>query len=271
VRLHVEASGPSDGPPVVFLHGVSGSLETYDWLPPEITEGRRIVRVDLRGHGDSDRAPGTYRVSEYGADVVEVLRSQVGRPAVLVGHSLGGVVAWWIAQNHPALVVAAFLEDPPLYMGEPAEHEHNAAIPIFGTLIDAAARWHDEGLSEQEVATQIAAGPIGPDGTDDSHRSRAHALLAMDPGVLEQAYDGSTLAETDTLSPVPVPVFLLAADDAMGAFPARHAERLARTHPQVEVVRVDGAPHAIHDSRAHRDAYVEQLARSLALHADGAG
>lgn len=271
MRLHVEATGPQDGPAVVFLHGVSGSGETYGWLPPEIVDGRRVLRVDLRGHGRSARATGTYRVSEYGADVVEVLRSQIGRPVVLVGHSLGGVVAWWIAQNQPDLVVAAFLEDPPLYMGEVAEHERNGAIPIFGTLIEAAARWHDEGLSEQEVAAQIAAGPMGPDSTDDSHRSRAHALLAMDPGVLEQAYDRSTLAETDTLSPVSVPVFLLAADDAMGAFPARHAERLARTHPQVEVVRVEGAPHGIHDSRAYRAAYVEQLARFLEVHTDGAG
>jgi pimeloyl-ACP methyl ester carboxylesterase len=271
VRLHVELDGPPDGPPVVLLHGVSGSLGTYAWLPAEIVDGRRIVRVDLRGHGDSERAPGTYRVSEYGADVVEMLRSEVGRPAVLVGHSLGGVVAWWIAQNHPDLVVAAFLEDPPLYMGEPAEHERNGAIPIFGTLIQAAARWHDQGLSEQEVAAQVAAGPTGPDSTDDSHRSRAHALLAMDPGVLEQAYDRSTLAETDTLSPVSVPVFLLAADDAMGAFPERHAGRLGRTHPHVEIVRLDGAPHAIHDSRAYRDAYVSALAGFLATHADGAG
>jgi pimeloyl-ACP methyl ester carboxylesterase len=267
VRLHVEAEGPVDGPPVVFLHGVSGSLETYRWLPSEILEGRRTFRVDLRGHGRSEHATGTYRVSEYGADVVEVLRSQVGRPAVLVGHSLGGVVAWWIAQNHPDLVVAAFLEDPPLYMGESAEHERNGAIPVFTTLIQAAARWHDEGLSEEEVAAQIAAGPTGPAGTDDSHRSHAYSLLAMDPGVLEQACDRSTLAETDTLSPVRVPAFVLAADDAIGAFPIRHAGRLARTHPHVEIVRLDGAPHPIHDSRDFRDAYVDHLTRFLAAYA----
>jgi pimeloyl-ACP methyl ester carboxylesterase len=268
VRLNLQVDGPLDGAPVVFLHGVSGCLETYGWLPPEIVGGRRVVRVDLRGHGGSERATGTYRVSEYGADVVEVLRSEVGRPAVLVGHSLGGVVAWWIAQNHPDLVVAAFLEDPPLYMGEPAEHERNEAIPIFATLIEAAARWHEEGLSEQEVAAQLAASPTGPESTDDSLRSSAHGLLAMDPGVLEQAYDRSTLAETDTLSPVRVPLVLLAADDAMGAFPERHAARLRRTHPDVEIVRVDGAPHWIHDSRAYRAAYVSHLTRFLAAHAD---
>jgi pimeloyl-ACP methyl ester carboxylesterase len=57
VGLNVEDDG--DGPPVVFLHGVAGSARTYAWLPAEITRGRRILRVDLRGHGGSDHAPGT--------------------------------------------------------------------------------------------------------------------------------------------------------------------------------------------------------------------
>jgi pimeloyl-ACP methyl ester carboxylesterase len=266
VRLHVEVDGPQDGVPIVFLHGVSGSGRTYGWLPEEITRGRRVLRVDLRGHGRSEHAPGTYVVSSYAADVAEVLRSHVGRRAVVVGHSLGGVVAWSLAQGHPELVAAAFLEDPPLYMGEPEEHARNSAIPVFRTLLDLAARWHAASVSVEDAAAELAAGPMGPDSCDDAHAARAYALLAMDPGVLEGAADRSTLAETDTASPVTVPVFVLAADDAVAAFPRRHAERLAQSHPAVEVARVSGAPHGIHDSRAHRAAYLEQLGRFLAAH-----
>jgi pimeloyl-ACP methyl ester carboxylesterase len=266
----VQVDGPPDGAPVVFLHGVSGSSTTYAWLPDEIVGGRRVVRLDLRGHGESERAPGTYVVATYAEDVAEVLRSQVGRPAVIVGHSLGGVVAWTLAQRHPELVLAAFLEDPPLYMGEPDEHARNGAVPVFSGLLDVVARWRAEGVSVEDAAAELAAGPLGPGTCDDALAARAYALLAMDPGVLEGAVDRSTLADTDTTSPVTVPMLVLAADDATGpAFPSRHAERLARTHPDVEVVRVSGAPHAIHDSRAHRDVYVAHLARFLAAHADG--
>jgi pimeloyl-ACP methyl ester carboxylesterase len=102
--------------------------------------------------------------------------------------------------------------------------------------------------------------------------ARAEALLRMDPGVLESAADRSTLAGTDTTSPVTVPVLVLAADDAMGAaFPTRHAERLAITHPEVEVIRVAGAAHGIHDQRDRRADYVEQLARFLERQAPPAG
>jgi esterase len=275
VRLHVEAAGPEDGTPVVFLHGVLGSMRTYAWLTGAITEGRRIVRVDLRGHGRSEHAPGAYDVDSYGEDVVEVLRETVGRPAVLVGHSLGGVVAWWVAQRHPELVTAAFLEDPPLYMGEPAEHGRNGAVPVFGVILDIVARWRAEGVSAQAAAAELAAAPFGPDPSrtsaeglcDDVPAARADALLRMDPGVLEGAADRSTLAPTDTTSRVPVPVFVLAADEKGAAFPTRHAERLAISHPDVEIARVAGAGHGIHDERDHRAEYVEALARFLATHA----
>jgi hypothetical protein len=102
---------------------------------------------------------------------------------------------------------------------------------------------------------------------DDAPLTRAQALLAMDPGVLEGAVDRSTLAPTDTTSPVGVPVLLLAADDALSAFPLRHEERLRTSHPEVKVVRVAKAPHGIHDDRAARAAYVEALAEFLGEHA----
>jgi pimeloyl-ACP methyl ester carboxylesterase len=268
VEINVEAEGPADAAPVVFLHGVSGCCRTYDFLPPSIIEDRRIVRVDLRGHGRSDHAPGTYVIDRYGEDVVAVLR-MLDRPAALVGHSLGGVTAWWVAQHEPELVRAAFLEDPPLYMGEPEEHERNAAIPAFRANRERAAGWQANGATIDSVAAQLAPAPLGPGRTmgdvmaDDAIAARAEALLLIDPGVLNQAIDRSTLADTDTSSPVGVPVLVLAADDALAAFPARHEERLARSHPEIDTVRIPGAGHGIHEERGFRAAYLRHLAAFL--------
>jgi pimeloyl-ACP methyl ester carboxylesterase len=273
VEIDVEVQGATDAELVVFLHGVSGCSRTYDFLPPQITGGRRIARVDLRGHGRSHHAPGTYVIDRYGEDVVAVLRL-LDRPAMLVGHSLGGVTAWWVAQRAPELVVAAFLEDPPLYMGEPDEHEQNVAIPVFRLVRERAAAWQAEGASIEDVAAQLAPTPLAPDRTmaevmaQDAIAARAEAQLAMDPGVLDQAADRSTLADTDTTSPVTVPVTVLAADVERGsAFPDRHAERLARSHPDVEIVRVPGAGHGIHEERDHRADYVRHLAAFLERYA----
>src|SRR3954470_3498290 len=128
---------------VLFLHGVAGSRRTYDWLPAAMS-GHDLLRVDFRGHGAAARTPGAYLIDDYADDAVEVLRS-IG-PAFVVGHSLGGVAAWCAAQRVPELVLGAFLEDPPLYLGSPEGHASNGAIPHFAHLRTLAPAWRAAGV-----------------------------------------------------------------------------------------------------------------------------
>jgi pimeloyl-ACP methyl ester carboxylesterase len=264
MSVHVDSVGA--GHPVLLLHGVANSSETYRWLD---LDGHRTVRIDFRGHGASGRAPGTYRLEDYVADALAVLEG-LG-PATLVGHSLGGAVAWSLAQSRPELVRAAFLEDPPLYMGDPAEHAGNPAIPALAQLRQIAARWQAEGIDQPTATERLAAMPeragrtAAEWQTEHALDSRAYGLLHLDVEVLDRVIDGSALAGIDTASPVEVPVLVLAADDALGAaFPAAYTLRLARTHPRVSVVRLEGAGHSIHDERASRDAYLQHLVTYLA-------
>jgi pimeloyl-ACP methyl ester carboxylesterase len=257
VKLHVEGAGP-----VLLLHGVAGSARTYAWL--ELP----AVRFDFRGHGASDRAAGTYRLEDYVEDALSVL-SQVG-PSLLAGHSLGGVVAWTCAQRRPDLVTGLFLEDPPLFMGEPDAHAANPAIAAFVAMRESTARWQAAGASPEQVTHELRA-QVLPDGrtfaelqTDEALDARGYALTHLDLEVLDRVIDGSLLATADPASPVSVPTFILAADDRMGAaFPAVHEQRLASTHPDAEVVRLPGATHTIHDERAFRDEWLRQLKSRL--------
>src|SRR5215213_531225 len=157
-------------------------------------------------------------------------------------------------------------------MGEPAEHANNPAAAAFPAIRDNAIAMREAGLSEEEAAARLAESPMGPDVTmgdvqlPDGIRARAYAHLVMDPEVLTSAGDGSTLAPTDLVSPITVPMVILAAG-VQPAFKPDHEERLAATHPDVEVVRVPRAGHGIHDEIAHRDVYVEQLGAFLRRHA----
>jgi pimeloyl-ACP methyl ester carboxylesterase len=261
VELNIAVDGPPDAPAVVFLHGVTGGGDTYAWLRPKDLGGRRIVRVDLRGHGASPHAPGTYRIDPYTEDVAAVLRAIDGPPPVLVGHSLGGVVAWTVAQRHPDLIAAAFLEDPPLFFADPAEAPTNAALPMFAALRDAVLSWREAGLSVDEAAERVAGAPGGEHLAEGVARIRAHSLLLMDMGVLEAAIDNTTLADADLDAPVGVPMRVLAGEEETGAaFHARHVQRLAASHPDVEVAVVPGASHLIHDETRSRDVYLRELA-----------
>jgi pimeloyl-ACP methyl ester carboxylesterase len=276
VGLHVELEGPEGGAPVLFLHGVGSSGRTWEWLPDELARGRRIVRVDLRGHGRSDHAPGTYVLPRYGTDVVAVLQSVASSRAVVVGNSLGGVIGWWLAQNHPDLVTAALLEDPPLLAGETPEPEVGRFRDVFHAVKAVILESRERGLSEEETAQHIGTIRWGPPGTpalgeiltDDGLASMAFGYRRLDIGVIDGAIDGSTLAAAETRSPVTPPVVVVAADDAAGAaFSTGDEERLARSQPTVEVIRVAGSGHRIHESRRHRAVFAGHLRRFLDTYA----
>ncbi len=258
VGLYVEVDGPDDGTPVLFLHGVGSSARTWDWLPPAVTQGRRIVRVDQRGHGRSDHATGTYVLARYGADAVAVLRELVAGPALIVGHSLGGVVAWWVAQNHPELVTAVLLEDPPLLAAETPEGDAGRFRDVFHTVRAT--------ILDHRDARALGGGARGahrhdPLGTRDAAASRRAdgrrdrgARLRVSPARdrrhrrsdrrLDAGLDGHTAPSSPRRSSI------VAADDALGAaFSSDDAVRLASAGQPAQVVRIVGSGHRIHQSR----------------------
>ncbi len=98
VRVAADITGPTDGAPVILLHG--GGQTRFSWHHTAgvlASHGRRVYNVDLRGHGESDWAPNAdYALDAFAADVRAVAaiarqRDPQHRPPALVGASLGGV------------------------------------------------------------------------------------------------------------------------------------------------------------------------------------
>jgi pimeloyl-ACP methyl ester carboxylesterase len=99
------------GPGIVLLHGLMANADTWAstaaWLRPY----GRVVALDARGHGRSSKPEGPYdRAARVGDVVAAVCRLGLA-PAVLVGHSMGGVTAWQVAGDRPDLVRAIVIGD----------------------------------------------------------------------------------------------------------------------------------------------------------------
>lgn len=112
-RFHAVLAGPDDPPPagqptdlVVLLPGALQNWWLWrDVLPGLAAAGHRAVALDLRGTGASDATPRGYDLTTLAADVDAVVRSLGAERAVVVGHDLGGWVAWTLATTCPARVV----------------------------------------------------------------------------------------------------------------------------------------------------------------------
>ncbi|MFD3590401.1 alpha/beta fold hydrolase [Streptomyces sp. NPDC058683] len=103
VRLVCRDWGGS-GHPVLLLHGLAGHAGEWDVLARRLSERFRVVAVDQRGHGASERYPEDVSRAAYIADVVAITeRLGLERP-VLVGQSLGGHTAMLTAASHPEMV-----------------------------------------------------------------------------------------------------------------------------------------------------------------------
>lgn len=104
LRIHVAEDGPADGPAVVLLHGLGLDGTLFDAALPHLPAGLRLIRPDLRGHGASDVPPAPYGMGAMIRDVERVMDHLRLRDAVVVGVSLGGLIAQGLAVKRLDLV-----------------------------------------------------------------------------------------------------------------------------------------------------------------------
>ncbi|MBC3191881.1 alpha/beta hydrolase [Pseudonocardia sp. C8] len=113
------AEGPDNGPPLVLVHGQGSRWQDHMRVLPALARDHRVFVVDVPGHGASGRLePEQYTNAAVGGILAAFVAEAVGGPAILSGHSSGGLLALWIAAARPELVTALLLEDPPLFSSE---------------------------------------------------------------------------------------------------------------------------------------------------------
>lgn len=120
LRLSVELSGPQAAPPVVLLHGLGTSLRLWDGVVARLPH-HRILRLDLRGHGLSDVPQGPYAMGALIHDVERVMAQAGMRDAVVVGHSIGGMIAQGLAVKRLDLVRGMVLSNTAARIGFAAQ------------------------------------------------------------------------------------------------------------------------------------------------------
>lgn len=238
---YVEA--PGDGDALVLLHGITGSLDTYLPLLPELRSWAHVYALDLRGHGGSSHAD-RYAVPDYAGDVATFIDTVIGAPAVVAGHSLGGLVVAALAADAPTLVRGALLEDPPMYLGDMVRFQQT---PFYDGFVALRGMLHDHATAGGRFDDLVSR--IGPMPAEEA-RHRAEQLDHLDPGALDAAIDGSLFRNFDpdeVLAQIRCPVQLLAGRAELGsALTAADITRLVHTVPDCAVTQLSDVGHGIH-------------------------
>ena len=224
VRLNY-AEGPAHGPPLVLLHGLGRRWQIFMPVIPALSLRWHIFAPDLRGHGKSSRVARGYHGPQYSEDIACLLRERVAAPAVLFGHSLGGMLAMWVASHYPELVRALILGDNLIVV----RHLHN---PMYTALFSGLRDLARKGGSVTQIADGIGRILLPIPGTDESVTIRqlpgndeayllswARCVQQADPDTYDMTLDGSSLEGWDgeaVLRGIACPTLLLQASQELG-------------------------------------------------------
>jgi pimeloyl-ACP methyl ester carboxylesterase len=101
-QLHYEEYGK--GAPVLLVHGLGSSTRDWEYQIPELAAHYRVIALDIRGHGRSDKPRERYSIAAFAEDV-RALIEQLGLDRVhLVGISMGGMIGFQLGVDHPELL-----------------------------------------------------------------------------------------------------------------------------------------------------------------------
>ena len=231
VILHVEIGRRSVGVAAAADARDHRQPRTWDWFVPSLADRFRVLTLDFRGHGKSGRAPGDYQPQAYVTDAIAVLEELADGPAIVIGHSLGGMTGAALMQQRPDLVKAAVLEDPPLGDMETGSALHgNPLLDAFRLMRATVPGVQQAGVPVDQIAGTMATMPSasGAPMGDLIRRTRsevmARALLELDVTVLDPVLDGTAQNSFDRTSRSRCRTLILSADPAMPRR-ARHADR----------------------------------------------
>jgi pimeloyl-ACP methyl ester carboxylesterase len=112
------AADEGEGPVIVFLHGIASSAATFSGVIPQLSDHYRCLSFDLLGFGESPSpASSNFTIEEHVDAIRATIHSlKLEAPFILVGHSLGSLLAARYAATHPSRVSRLVLVSPPLYV-----------------------------------------------------------------------------------------------------------------------------------------------------------
>lgn len=254
VKIHFKDIG--EGRPIVFIHGFGASIDTWRFIVDDLKQDYRLVLVDLKGHGYSDRPPDSkYSIQDHAEIVLGLMEHLELIRAVVVAHSLGSVIAVTAAlkaqRNTADLISGLFLLTASL---DPE------SLPLFLKLLGfPPTGWLIMKLTTASFRTRLALRKSVYDkqkitdfwvelyakyqripGTDHAFRETAARMVPQDSSQLK-----------DELRKLKLPVLsILGEHDEV--IPKESGEAVCQVLPQCTTVIVDGVGHIPHEEKSEK-------------------
>jgi pimeloyl-ACP methyl ester carboxylesterase len=256
LRLYARDYAGSGGParlPVICIHGLTRNSSDFDEFAPIIANlGRRVLALDVRGRGHSerDRDPNNYSPQVYAGDVAKLMHDLGIARAVFVGTSMGGLITMTLAATHIELIAAAVIND----IGPVISEKGLARIAGYAGKSAHLSSWQDAASHVRDI--NACAFPDNPDTEWDKWARRAFAedgagrlaprydpniAIALQTGKLRPTSLAGRMAFRRLTKKRPTLLVRGALSDLLET---RQAEWMRRAAPAMQYVEVPNVGHA---------------------------
>jgi pimeloyl-ACP methyl ester carboxylesterase len=247
VKINYFETGQLSGTPIVMFHGGAWCWQEYVSLIPGLSESHHIYALDLRGNGKSGWVSDQYRLENFTDDGVAFI-NQFKIPAVLIGHSIGGVVALMVAARCSSKVKLIIIEDSPLAIGN-----YNNIIELSRDMFGTWLKLKKSAQSRDELSLALA-GEFGnyPGVTSQWLMFFAECLLLIDPTFFNQLlYDFEDFTRgyeyKEILNQIKCPIMFIRGETKLGAIMTDDEINWLRGNfKNIICVEISGVGHLLH-------------------------
>lgn len=228
-----------NGPEMILIHGIGSSSGDFDPVINQLTEFCHPITFDLRGHGESDAPSHGYHYSDYVRDLNKLISQMELKRPIVLGHSLGGIIAMFWAIQNPDGARGIIIEDSPLRSGEEFRESFEGWLTLNALPVHAVRAWYAEKNASWSDAV------LDQRALDMTRTTRAAIQELYDASMSNDGLD--TAAQ---LGAITAPMLFMHGDVDQGSMV--HPEDIATLPariPQVQIQWVRGSGHTIHRSQ----------------------
>lgn len=248
LQHHYIRWGAPEKDPVVLLHGLMNNARYWEHIAGRLTDGYSVYAPDLRGHGESEHAPGGYLVWAFAMDLRGFVEEMDFEAFDLVAHSIGSRVAMSYARDHSHRLKHLVLADMGPQMADAGARGIRRAtgesrkVPGFATEAEALKHFATlyPGQSKEFLARQVAAALVLDEST-------GNLIFRFDPAIHEATGRGA-IAEIpylwESLEHIKCPTLVIRAEKSK-VLSVEIARQMVERLPDGRCVEIAGAGHQV--------------------------